>query len=199
MRRIITALAAALAMLAMTAGSAFAQSAEAEALGLQVARSMFQAMSLDDIIAREAQSDAGGAFKDVKSRPEWSDYLIQALQEEVRHDMPAIERMFGRALAKDMTVEELRAGATLLQDPTMQAALAAGAAGKEPAMRPSRAVERILSTAAGRSFLQKMENIDKIMDPLLDEFIVELMPGALRRFADKADAGEAARDRVNPR
>ena len=105
MRRTVFAAAFGLTLLLGTPGHT--QTAEAEALGVQVARTIFQAISFDKLIAKEL-GGASDAFADIKSRPEWSGYLIQAMQEEVRHDLPKFETMFGRALAKDMTVDELR-------------------------------------------------------------------------------------------
>ena len=193
MRRTVTAVAAGLALLAASGGSAFAQSAEAHALGLKVSQATFRALPLEALISKATESGAKDAFSEVKSRPEWAGYLADALAEELKHDMPTVERLVGTALARSLTIEELRAGVTIMEDPGMQKAIAASAAGKTPAVNPSPSAERALGTAAGRSFLEKMEGIDKIMAPLLDEFLIELMPGALRRFADKIDAGEARR------
>lgn len=197
MRRAVLAAAVGLALSA--AGlPAYAQSPEAEMLGVRVAQTIFRAISFDELIAKELGS-ATDAFADIKSRPEWSRYLVEALQEEVREDLPLFERMFGQALARDMTLEELRAGAALLSDPGLQAMIRAGASGgPEPAVRPSAETERIAGTHAGRAFLAKMERLEEQLGPLEDEFAVELIPGAFRRFADKAEAGEVARRRGQP-
>ena len=130
MRRTVFAAAFGLTLLLGTPGHT--QTAEAEALGVQVARTIFQAISFDKLIAKEL-GGASDAFADIKSRPEWSGYLIQAMQEEVRHDLPKFETMFGRALAKDMTVDELRAGATLLADPVLQGMIKSAAEGRTQA------------------------------------------------------------------
>ena len=193
-----TVFAAAFGLTLLLGAPAHAQTAEAEVLGVQVARTIFQAISFDKLIAKEigGTTDAFGA---IKSRPEWNRYLVEAMQEEVRHDLPLFETMFGRALAKDMTVEELRAGATLLADPALQAMIKQAAeGGPEPADRPSRETERLAATSAGRSFLTKLTRIEERLEPLQDEFAVELVPGAFRRFADKAEAGEAARRQGQP-
>lgn len=197
MGRIIAAMVAGI-ILVTSPGAAMAQSAEQEALGLQVAQVMFKALSLEDLIAKEAQGDTSDIFAEVKSRPEWKAYLVSALQEELRHDMPAIERMFGRAIARDMSVEELKVGLALLNETEIQEVFRAGAEGREPTGRPSRKVERMAATPAARSFLAKLGSLDKTLDPLIEDFLIELMPGTMRRFADKAEAGEAARA-ANPR
>lgn len=177
----------------LSAGGASAQSDEGKALGLQVAHAMFQAMSIEAIIT-EAAMETSDVFADVKSRPEWAGYLIAAIQEEVQHDMPAIESMFGRALARSMTVPELKAGIIIMSDPATQTMMRASAAGDDaPTVSYSRATDRVVRSAAGAAFLAKLETIDRLMAPLQEEFIVELMPGAFRRFADKAEAGEVAR------
>ena len=195
-----TVFAAALGLSLLLGAPAQAQTGEAEVLGVQVARTIFGAISFDKLIAKEIGGTTD-AFKDVKSRPEWNRYLVEAMQEEVRHDLPLFETMFGRALAKDMTVEELRAGATLLSDPALQALIKQGAeGGPEPTERPSRETERLATTSAGRAFLAKLSRIEEQLEPLQDQFAVELVPGAFRRFADKAEAGEAERRRgVSPR
>jgi hypothetical protein len=72
----------------------------------------------------------------------------------------------------------------------------AGSEGDEEAEvegEPSRAVRRALSSREGATFLEKLEKIDQHLEPLQDEFAADLLPGTLRRFADKIDAGEAAR------
>ena len=191
MRRTFLILAA-MAMLA-AAPAAHAQSAEQKALGRQVAQAVFRALSLDDLITKAMQDDAGAAFADVKSRPEWGGYMVEAMKEEVQHDLPAFEALLGDSFARALTVEELRAGAALLTDPSMQAAIRAYADGGEPTVLPSPEAERLARSRAGRAFLRKLENIDEIVDPLEDEFVAELLPGAFRRFADKVEAGEKAR------
>lgn len=197
MGRIIAALVAGI-MLVASSGGALAQTDERQALGLQVAQVMFKALSLEDLIAKEAQGDTSDIFAEVKSRPEWKGYLVAALQEELRHDMPAIERMFGRAIAKDMSAEELRVGLALMNEPEIQAVFRAGAEGREPTGRPSRKVERMASTRAAQSFLEKLGTLDKTLDPLIEDVLIELMPGTMRRFADKAEAGEARRAAGQP-
>jgi len=193
-----TVFAAAVGLTLLLGAPAQAQTGEAEVLGVRVARTIFQAISFDKLIAKELGGTTD-AFGDIKSRPEWNGYLVEAMQEEVRHDLPLFETMFGRVLAKDMTVEELRAGAALLADPALQAMIKQAAeGGPEPAGRPSRETERLATTGPGRSFLAKLTKIEERLEPLQDEFAVELVPGAFRRFADKAEAGEAARRRGQP-
>ena len=186
MERNWTVLALGLAVLAGFAGSARAQSAEANALGLQISQTIFRSLPLEDVLERGV-AGAPGTFN-LKTRPEWKAYLSDALKEEFRHDMPAIERIFGRTLAKTLTIEELRVGNSALRDPALQAALRGQANS-----RPSRETQKLLQTAAGQSFLTKLRASNTMLDPMLDEVMIELAPGALRRFADKVDADEAER------
>lgn len=183
------------ALFLLTSGSASGQSPEAEAAGAELARTIFRAISFEAIIAKEIAAD-GNPFADIKSRPEWTGYLVDALKEEIHHDLPAFEIHFGRALAKDMSLAELKVGVQILSDPVMQAMMKAGSEGDDEAEvegEPSRQVQRALSSREGASFLEKLEKIDQHLEPLQDEFAADLLPGTLRRFADKIDAGEAAR------
>jgi hypothetical protein len=192
-RRIVTALALGLGLLTGSPGGAWAQSAEAEALGVEVSHSMFEALSLDAIIAKSARDGAGDVFKDIKSRPEWSQYMVEAFQEEVRHDLPVFERILGKVLAREMSVEELKAGVALLKDPSLRATMAAASSGGPRPDRVSKDAERILRTPAGSGFLAKMGDFEKMMEPAFNEFLVELLPGTMRRFGEKAEAGEVRR------
>lgn len=183
---------AALAGLALpTAG--WAQTPEAEALGVQVAHSMFQAIAFDALIAKEMKG-ASDAFADIKSRPEWGGMLEAAMSEEIRHDMPEFERLLGHVLAQNMSVDELKAGAAIMSDPATQAIIAASSTGAtKPAPDLKRENARIANSAAGRGFLRKFEKLETYMAPIQDDMVAEIMPGAFHRFADKMEAGEAAR------
>ena len=184
--------------IALTAGAALpigasAQTPEAEALGQQVAHSMFKAIAFDEVIAKEMKG-AAGAFADVKSRPEWGKMLEDSMTEEVRHDMPVFERMLGHALAQNMSPDELRAGVIIIADPATQSLIAAGAGGGGgPEPKLARETERVAASPPGRRFLQKFEKLETYLTPIQDDLVAELLPGAFRRFADKVEAGEEKR------
>jgi hypothetical protein len=183
------------ALLLLLSGPAVAKTPEAEAAGVELARTIFRAISFEAIIANEIAAD-GNPFADIKSRPEWTGYLVEALKEEIQHDLPVFEIQFGRSLAKEMSLAELKAGVLILSDPVMQAMMRAGSEGDEDAKvegEPSREVRRVLSSREGASFLDKLAKIDQHLEPLQDDFAADLLPGTLRRFADKIDAGEAER------
>jgi hypothetical protein len=177
--------------------AALAQSPEAEALGRQVAHSIFQAVSLEGLVAAAAKEM--GAFDEIKSRPNWSRYLLEAMREEFEHDMPAIEGLIGHTLAREMTVDELKAGLIIMSDPAVQRAIKAESEGTKTAEEPvpQRAAERAMGSAAGRSFLRKFEGFEKLLEPTQDDLIAEIIPGAFRRFADKVEADEVRRKRAN--
>ncbi|ODT85246.1 hypothetical protein [Phenylobacterium sp. SCN 70-31] len=176
-------------------GPASAQTSEAETVGIELARTLFRAISFEALIAKEV-GGAGNPFGDVPSRPEWTGYLIDALREEIAHDLPVFEGRFGRTLAKEFSLAELRVGLVILSDPMMQAAMRAGSesdGAAEPQGQPSREIRRALARPEGVAFMNKLERLDRYLEPLQDDLAAELLPGALRRFADKVDAGEAAR------
>jgi hypothetical protein len=190
--------------IALTAGAALpmgarAQTPEAEALGQQVAHSMFKAIAFDEVIAKEMKG-AAGAFTDVKSRPEWGKMLEDSMTEEVRHDMPVFERMLGHALAQNMSPDELRAGVVIIADPATQSLIAAGSAAGEDRPEPklARETERVAASPPGRRFLQKFEKLETYLTPIQDDLVAELLPGAFRRFADKVEAGEEKRRAARP-
>ena len=176
-----------------------AQTPEAEALGQQVAHSMFKAISFDEVIAKEMKG-AAGAFADVKSRPEWGKMLEDSMTEEIHHDMPVFERMLGHALAQTMTPDELRAGVAIIADPATQSMIAAGAAGSEGKAdaKVSRDTERIAASPPGRRFLEKFGKLESYLTPIQDDLVAELLPGAFRRFADRVEAGEEKRKAARP-
>ena len=126
-------------------GPASAQTSEAETVGIELARTLFRAISFEALIAKEV-GGAGNPFGDVPSRPEWTGYLIDALREEIAHDLPVFEGRFGRTLAKEFSLAELRVGLVILSDPMMQAAMRAGSesdGAAEPQGQPSREIRRV--------------------------------------------------------
>jgi hypothetical protein len=50
-----------------------------------------------------------------------------------------------------------------------------------------------MSTPEGQAFLTKFGQIETILEPLEAELLVQIMPGMLRRMADKVEASERAR------
>ncbi|PZQ64882.1 MAG: hypothetical protein DI570_03940, partial [Phenylobacterium zucineum] len=117
---------------------------------------------------------------------------VEAVEEELRHDMPLFQRLLARALTDGMTMEEIKAGTVIMGDPFMQASIRANIRGGEPPLGgPGRDTERVARSRAGQAFLRKLAGFGDRMKPFEEEFIAELLPGAFRRFADKAEAAEA--------
>lgn len=166
---------------------------ERQQLGEQMAHTFFAALDLRTLISKAvAESSELEEFASI--RPEWAGFLRDAVIEEIDHDLPAIERILGKAFAEVFTIEELRVGVKILLDPSAQRFFAAEASGQGTAdIKPSREIERLLKTRAGVSFLEKMEHIEDIMGSVENELFAEIMPGIFRRFGEKAEAAEARR------
>ncbi|MDP1738355.1 MAG: hypothetical protein Q8L23_13065 [Caulobacter sp.] len=166
---------------------------ERQQLGEQMAHVIFAALDLRALISKAAAETS--ELEDFGAiRPEWTGFLRDAVIEEIDHDLPAIERILGKAFAGVFTVEELRVGVKIMSDSSFQRFLAAEAAGKETAdVKPSREIERLTRTRTGVTFLEKMEHIDDIMSSVETEMFAELLPGVFRRFGEKAEAAETRR------
>lgn len=195
-RGLLASLAVLLAAATVGATPAMAQGSEADRLGQEMSSIIFDAINFRDVMVKGVAGELGSMEDLAQGRPEWPGLLQQAIIEEFDHDMPAIKAMLGRGFARHFTVEELRAGVVILADPGLQQIMKAAATDSppptpEPMM--SRKVERLAQTPAGSSFLEKFGNIDAMLEGLSSELIVEVIPGTFRRFADKADALEAAR------
>lgn len=176
------------------AAPARAEPSEAETLGQEVATILFDAANLKGLIADSMERESA-SLDGFDVRPEWRKFLTDAMIEETVQDMPKLEELVGRSFAGSFTLEELRAGVTILRDPALQASIAAGAAHRDPppGLKPSRQTEKLAATPAGRRFLEKLGKIETMLSGLENDFAAEIIPGAFRRFADKAEALEAAR------
>jgi len=166
---------------------------EAEALGQEIGSILLEAADFKTVISK-AMTEESASMGEFNFRPNWKQLLVDSMVEETEHDMPALKRLFGQSFADNLTVEQLRAGVVIMRDPAMQQAIAAGAAGRPaPTTRPSRQTEKVINSPAGRGFLEKLGHLDTVMAGMENDFIAEFIPGAFRRFADKAEAAEAAR------
>lgn len=168
--------------------------AETQRLGEDLARTLFEAANFKTLVSGK-MLETSGTFDDLDIRPEWPQLMKDSITEEIEHDMPAIYRMFGKGFAKTMSVEEMQAGLIIFRDPALAEVIAAAAAGR-PAPKTAKVgkeATKASETRAGRSFLEKLSNIETMMDGLENDFAAELLPGIFRRFADKAEALEATR------
>ncbi len=194
-----------LAMLACVAGVALApvahaQTAEADALGREIAQRVLTALPLEELVA--GNMSATTMFKDVPQRPEWSTYMADAAKEEFNADLPQFAALMGHEIAKQMTIAELRAGIELFRGPAgdSMARVMAASARKEPGVSPSPELEgayrHVLAQPDGKTFLSKMSQMERLLEPVTSDAIVILVPGMMRRFGEKAEAGERARRQI---
>ena len=135
-----------------------------------------------------------------KSRPEWRSLLVEAVEEEVEGDMATIMSALGSAMARKLSVEELRAGLIILGASSKQ-----GEDSCFGSQTISEACKEAISSPGGRAFIAKfvahrpdLEKRQPDQNPMSDQdlqrdIVVMIMPGALRQFGEKAEAAEAAR------
>ncbi len=125
------------------------------------------------------------------TRPEWAPMFKAAVSDELDHDMPVIDSMLGQALGRTFTNDELQVGLKIVSDPNLRLIyLAAQNGGRPPEVQISKATEDALATPAGQSFASKLQTINTVLEPLLVEVTATVVPGALRRFGEKAEAVE---------
>lgn len=193
----------ALAMTAEARAQAIAPAAggaltpERQALGEKIAHVMLSAIPLQEIIVDSTKKSLGSGLP-FPQRPEWTGYLIDALTEEVLGDPGHLDRVLGRHIASNCTLEELQAGLVIMSDPFIQQSVSAETMKTAPPSgQPGREAERAGRSPSGQAFLKKLAALNSNMDTFVTEFVGEISPGMLRRFADKIEAGERAR-RVRP-
>lgn len=127
----------------------------------------------------------------LSTRPEWAGLFKAAVGEEVDHDMPVIDSIVGQALGKTFTDDELRIGLKIVSDPSLRAIyIAARNGGRPPEVQIAKATEDALATPAGQSFAAKLQTLNDTLQPLLVDVTATVVPGALRRFGEKAEAIE---------
>jgi hypothetical protein len=125
------------------------------------------------------------------TRPEWQTMFKAAVAEELDHDMPVIDSMLGQALGRTFTDDEMKVGVQIVSDPNLRLIyLAAQDGGRPPNVQIAKATEDALATPAGQSFAGKLQTLNTVLEPLLVEVTATVVPGALRRFGEKAEAVE---------
>lgn len=125
------------------------------------------------------------------TRPDWTPMFKAAVAEELDHDMPVIDSMLGQALGKTFTEDELKVGLTIVSDPNLRVIYLAAQNGTPPPnVQIAKATEDALATPAGQSFAGKLQTLNTVLEPLLVEVTATVVPGALRRFGEKAEAVE---------
>ena len=178
--------------------TALAQTPEQEKLGVALSHEIFQAVDIKTGIAAGAATALAKEDFLQGARPEWSRLLVEALNEEVEQDGPAMEAVLGHTLAKRFTAEEMSAGLVVLRDPAMRAIM--GAASRHqptpPASNPpcGRDCMTAMASPAGRAFMTKFSDLGAVMDKKFQgELIAVIAPGMFIRFGQKAQASERAR------
>lgn len=197
-RSLLVAVAALMAAAAVGVSPAMARDSEADRLGRELSTIVFTAIDLRAAMIASTEKELGSMTELKDGRPEWPALFKESIVEEFDHDMPAIEAMLGKGFARYFTLDELRAGTVILADPALQQVMRDAAAGKPaPTKDPklARETERLVGTPAGKRFLEKFGKIEGMLDGMTQDLIVEVLPGMLRRFGEKAEALEAARAR----
>jgi len=132
----------------------------------------------------------------------WFRLFGDASWDELESDGPKFERILVPYMAKHFTVEELRAMADLLDDPAygeIRAYMMAKAIQTDPNAKMSRpaqlALRRFNQSAGGMSLMAKAKDLPKDPDfePVGLDLLAAWLPGAARRWGEKAEAAEAAR------
>jgi hypothetical protein len=192
--RRLGAVLAALMMLA-TGAPALAQSAEKIQLAQGIARELFGAVDFTHLVAEGAKSSMGDLGQSVAARPEWSQMIADALNEQLAAGREPMEAVFARRLAVVFTVEELRAGQAIISDPAIARGIGASTRGEDSRGDVcSRPCMRAMDSPAGRAFVRKFGDTDRFFDKEAEaEFVAAIMPGFLRRLADKIESGERTR------
>jgi len=197
LRNACTALACAVAVAALPAGPSYAQSAEQHAVAIQITGVMFQIVDMKGLIAAGASSSLAKSNFLQDTRPEWGPLFVDAINEEVAADEPAMEGVFADVLAKHLSADELRAGLAIMSDTEMQKVIRA-AARHEPAPPTSnppcgRACMKAIGSPAGTAFMDKFSKIDGLLDAnVTRDLAVLILPGVFIRFGEKAKAYEKA-------
>lgn len=175
------------------AAPATAQSADAEALGAEVAHHMMAAADFKGFHVLElTRPEIARGIEGLVLRPGWEAPLREAVAEEIDHDLPALERLIGREFAAAFTLRELQALTDFLKGPggqAMLAAMAADFAGQTPPAPSAPALQeisRFMNSPEGAAFRAKFQDLDtRRFDNLVDE---ELIPGVIQRYETKIAA-----------
>lgn len=172
--------------------AAQAQTPESEALARQVAHDVIEAINLDAVFQQALRESSSTVAPMGEFRPAWPKFVLDAMSEELAVSGPAIERIIGRRMATTLTLEELKAGAIIVADPRIKAAFAAMGRGERPATQDcGRDCMRAMRQPAGQGFMRKMQDSEKLFGKeSMGDFVAAVMPGFLRRLADKIEAAE---------
>lgn len=173
-------------------GPAAAQPADPakQAAAESLATFFLSAMDIEAIVS----GDFGRSFTGMEgSRPEWEPMIKQAFLEQFAKDRPYMVTILARQFSNGFSKDELVAGAVLMGDPALRAAMKSS----EPPARPAAETMRVMGTPAGKAFVGKMGDLDKLIEPMKAEFIGGIVPGVFQRFGTMAQGFELKRRAAN--
>jgi hypothetical protein len=187
----------AIALLALSLDLAAANLSAAQTpadLAPRVAHEIFGAVGLGELIREGALKNGESLAAFEKVRPGWKALFLQAMDEAVTRDQPAMEAVMARAFAKDFSTEELTAALTVFSDPQARMGIAAAARHMPPpvgAAACSAACMRAMGSPAGRSFMGKFSTV--FGPEAQGEMVAVVVPDLFIIFGQKAKADEAKR------
>ena len=203
-----TVLAAALAAAAVVAGApawcqipraAAPAAAQDERLepALRIARVILSAADFKSLLQKAMQQAMTGSDADwMKLRPEWSGFMSDAMAEELDARQGKLELLLARPFLDGFTVGELRAGAEFMESPGVAESLRASMATDDkvpPSPAVKKALQRLAKNRDGVRFIEKFGAMNA-PDAIKTDFAIAFLPGVMRRFGEKAEAAEAARE-----
>jgi hypothetical protein len=171
--------------------------AEREALGASLAQKFLAAMDFNRTMEKSFSSER---FADLaKMRPEWPAMISEAVVTTIEESPQEIANLMGRFYAATFSTGELRSAVAYLQTPGGAAFLNVmheTAMGRpRPALSPEdqAALNRMRATPDGAAFFNRLAASKATANSFATDFMVVVLPKAMRRFGEKADAAEAAR------
>lgn len=194
-RRVAAAVCAATAL--AFAAPALGQSAQHEAMGVSLARDLSTAFGFKEVLIHEATApDADVSIPGLETAPGSETLLREAVAEEIAHDMPVLEEIIGRALARRFTPQELKGVNDFMKGPGGRAFLsviadaAAGRTSPPPSPDVQAAVLTFLASPEGRAFDAVMNDLDSVLGPIEAEVLQEVNSGAAERYKAKLAAAD---------
>ena len=176
---------------AQTAGPAPAASSSRDQAAVTLGRVLFEAIDFMSILRRtipEAMRANAATAKGPQAQ--WAPRMEQAVLEEIESDPARLHALFGRLMTAEMTEAEIKAGITVLGSPAARAAMAARGSGRPVAPPPPaelRELQRVMQSPAGLGFKRKLDALDASSPAAQQAMMTALMPGAMRRFAEKLE------------
>jgi hypothetical protein len=147
--------------------------------------------------ARLDEAIAKSATDTTNLPPEWPHLFAEATLETLRQDQPAIEAATGRALARLLDADEIKALDALANSPApaylAQVVLALQRKEQPPQLPPevAAALQAFVNSGVGDRLTKQIQDKDRVKAAGLD-LLFAVGPLWLHRFAEKAEAAEKA-------